>query len=161
MRSIGAALVLLMSGTVGLAQDAPLIGPATLTVFPRGEERCFAGTFDAAYRGSHAGQTLAQFWLYRHFQRNQAKEEPGPTPAKWIAEDIKPPRPVGQCLGAAVLVALVDLVPGLARYPELNTQLRVASPSWRQAMKRRRSSIPELSFHGIHTSRHCQKRQKV
>ena len=93
MRSIGAALVVLMTGTAGLAQDAPLIGPATLKVFPRGEERCFAGTFDAAYRRSHAGQTLAQFLLYRHFQQNQAKEDPGQTPAERIAEDVKPDAP--------------------------------------------------------------------
>ena len=61
-----------------------------------------------------------------------------------------PPRPVGEGLGPVLLVAVENLVSGLAGDAELTgTHPSSASPSRRRATKRRRSSITELSFHGI------------
>ena len=64
----------------------------------------------------------------------------------------RPPRAIAQRLKPVLLVAIENLVAGLAGYPELHTSV-MASPSSRRATKRRRSSITELAFHGIHTSR--------
>ena len=71
----------------------------------------------------------------------------------------RPPRAIAQGLEPVLLVAVEDLVAGLAGYAELPAESVMASPSSRRATKRRRSSITELSFHGIHTSRH--QRRKV
>ena len=65
----------------------------------------------------------------------------------------RPPRAVAQCLQAVFLVAVEDLVAGLARDPELPASSVIASPSSSRATKRSRSSITEHSFHGINTSR--------
>lgn len=93
MKVIGTAALLLAMQAVAGAQELPVIGPKTLTVFPRGAERCFAAKFDSAYLKAHPGQRLTQFWLYRHFQQLPNREEPGQTPEEWISEDMRPETP--------------------------------------------------------------------
>ena len=66
----------------------------------------------------------------------------------------RPPRAIGQRLEPVLLVAIEDLVAGLARDAELPADIASSlSPSSRRATNRRRSSITEHSFHGIDTSR--------
>lgn len=64
----------------------------------------------------------------------------------------RPPRAVGERLQAIILVAVEDLVTGLARNPNSRHTSLMPSPSRRRATKRRRSSITEHSLHGINTS---------
>ena len=61
----------------------------------------------------------------------------------------RPARAVAQGLEAMLLVAIEDLVAGLARDAELATDLAMASPSRSRATNRRRSSMTEHSFQGI------------
>src|SRR6202166_212735 len=64
----------------------------------------------------------------------------------------RPPGAIGQGLKAVFLVAVENLVAGLAGYAEIPADVRHRLPVQQPATKRRRSSITELAFHGIHTS---------
>jgi hypothetical protein len=55
------------------------------------------------------------------------------------------------------MMAIEDLVAGLAGDPELPAHIAHALASKRRATKRRRSSITEHSLHGINTSRQTAK----
>src|SRR5215471_18862541 len=63
---------------------------------------------------------------------------------------IRTPTSVGEPLDAAFLIAIEDLVPGLARDPELSAQIRHCLAASRRATNLTLSSITEHSFHGIH-----------
>ena len=65
----------------------------------------------------------------------------------------RPARAVAQRLGAELLVAVEDFVAGLRDIPKDRQTSLMPSPSSNRATNRRRSSITELSFHGINTSR--------
>ena len=72
----------------------------------------------------------------------------------------RPPGAVAQRLEPVLLVAIEDLVAGLAGDAELPAHLASwPRPSSSRATKRRRSSITEHAFHGINTSR--RKERKV
>jgi hypothetical protein len=70
-----------------------------------------------------------------------------------IGEPDRPARAVGERFEAVLLVAVEDLVSSLREMPKSRQTSVIDSPSKRRATKRRRSSITELSFHGIHTLR--------
>lgn len=56
------------------ADDPPLIGPRTLELFPRGEERCYQAQFDDGWLAAHKGQILERIQLYRLFTPLEAME---------------------------------------------------------------------------------------
>jgi hypothetical protein len=70
----------------------------------------------------------------------------------------RPPRAVAQGLKPMLFIAVENLVAGLANSRHKTV---ISSPSSRRATKRRRSSLTELSFHGIHTSRLPQQTKSV
>jgi hypothetical protein len=65
----------------------------------------------------------------------------------------RPSRSVGQGRQPMLLVPIEYLVAGLPRYPEIPAYVRHRLTAKRRATNRRRSSITELAFHGINTSR--------
>src|SRR5215468_5545886 len=70
-----------------------------------------------------------------------------------IGEPHRPPRPVAESLKPVLFVPVEDLVSGFAGNAEVPTHLGHRFAVQQAATNRRRSSITELSFHGIHTLR--------
>ena len=82
-----AAFAAVMLPAAAQAQDRPNIGPRTLKIFPRGEERCYRARFDDGWLKSHKGQVLAEFQLYRLLRPNPAKEAIERPAAEQAAQD--------------------------------------------------------------------------
>jgi hypothetical protein len=87
MRLKIAVTIAMLNAGGALAQDEPAIPPQVLEVFPMGEDRCYRTHFEP--HDMKPKQKLTDFYLYRLFDPNPAKEEVELTRAEAIAFDMK------------------------------------------------------------------------